>query len=137
MSSATLLLGSNLGNKAAYIASATAAIERDAGVITRRTSILQSEPWGYSSDNFYLNQILVVDTDLQPLELLSVLQNIENQLGRTRSSEARYTDRTIDIDILYYDKIVLNHPHLQIPHPRIAEREFVLTLLCELSESDK
>lgn len=132
MSSATLLLGSNLGDRAAYLAAARRAIELDVGAIARLTDELRTEPWGYESSNFYLNQIVVVDTELEPLELLDVLQGIESDLGRTRSQRERYTDRTIDIDILYYDSLIVDSERLTLPHPRIDERDFVIKLLGQL-----
>lgn len=132
MSSAILLLGSNLGDRAAYLAAARRAIELDAGAIARLTDELRTEPWGYESSNFYLNQIVVVDTELEPLELLDVLQGIESDLGRTRSQRERYTDRTIDIDILYYDSLIVDSERLTLPHPRIDERDFVIKLLGQL-----
>lgn len=132
MSNATLLLGSNLGDSAAYMTKAYAALELKAGAIVGHTSVHRTAPWGYESQNDYLNQIVVIETALAPLQLLDIVLDIETSLGRTRSTTERYADRTIDIDILYYDNITLTHPRLTIPHPRIEERQFVLALLAEL-----
>lgn len=132
MSSATLLLGSNLGDRAAYLSAAREAIELSAGDIVKLTDEMRTEPWGYESENFYLNQIVVIKTCLKPLKLLDVLQGIERNLGRTRPLTKRYADRTIDIDILYYDSLMLDNERLTLPHPRIAERDFVIELLGQL-----
>lgn len=131
MPNATLLLGSNLGDSKSYIDKACQAIACQVGTIVKSTPIIQSDAWGYISKNVYSNQIVVVETALCPLPLLDSLLAIETELGRTRPLDAaiRYADRTIDIDILYYDNVELAHPRLTIPHPRIAERPFVQTLL--------
>lgn len=136
----TLLLGSNLGDRAANLSAARQGIERVAGAIVEASPEMRTEPWGYASDNYYLNQVVVVDSLLDdPLELLDRLLAVETALGRVRSAAAslpegqRYEDRTIDIDILYIDDLQINHSRLIVPHPRIAERDFVQQLLAQLA----
>lgn len=136
----TLLLGSNLGHRAAHLSAAREGIERAAGLIVEASPEMKTEPWGYASDNYYLNQVVVVDSLLDdPLELLDRLLAVETALGRVRSAAAslpegqRYEDRTIDIDILYIDDLQINHSRLIVPHPRIAERDFVQQLLAQLA----
>lgn len=131
-----MLLGSNLGDRAAHLSAARAGIERAAGLIIEASPEMRTEPWGYASDNYYLNQVVVVDSSVDdPLELLDRLLAVETALGRVRSAAASlpdgqlYEDRTIDIDILYIDDMVIDHPRLTVPHPRIAERDFVQQLL--------
>lgn len=133
----TLLLGSNLGDRAAHLLAARDAIRREVGIIVGASPELQTEPWGYVSDNYYLNEVIVVDSFLDdPIGLLDVLLSIETSLGRVRSAGAAgYEDRTIDIDILYVDELRINHPRLVVPHPRIGEREFVGRLLSLVEEN--
>jgi len=130
---AVVITGGNLGEVAANLAAARDEIERSAGRIVAASKIYSSPAWGFDAPQEFLNQVLVVETQLEPLELLDALQRIERQLGRLRdSASARYTSRTMDIDILYYDRLVMDSERLCIPHPLIARREFVLRPLCEV-----
>lgn len=116
---------------------ARSSITRLVGPVVGESSILRTEPWGYVSSNYYLNEVLVVECGAcDPLSLLDTLLSIELSLGRKRDqlTGPRYADRTIDIDILYIDKCVISHPRLTVPHPRIEEREFVGKLLAEISD---
>lgn len=117
------------------MASALEEIARLVGPILRATPVAESEAWGYESSNIYSNQILVVDSLIDdPIELLDTLQAIELSLGRVRDPGAvGYADRTIDIDILYIEGLEVNHERLTVPHPRIAERDFVLRLLAQIN----
>lgn len=135
MSRVTLLTGSNLGQREVFLASALEEIARLVGPILRATPVAESEAWGYESSNIYSNQILVVDSLIDdPIELLDTLQAIELSLGRVRDPGAvGYADRTIDIDILYIEGLEVNHERLTVPHPRIAERDFVLRLLAQIN----
>jgi 2-amino-4-hydroxy-6-hydroxymethyldihydropteridine diphosphokinase len=89
-------------------------------------------PWGYDSENHFLNAALLLETPLAPEELLSSIHRIENELGRQRTHTS-YTDRTIDIDILLYDNIILHTPTLTIPHPLMHLRQFTLKPLVEIA----
>jgi 2-amino-4-hydroxy-6-hydroxymethyldihydropteridine diphosphokinase len=114
------------------------------GRITKASSIHKSEAWGFEpekeEERMFLNQVLVVETALTPRETLQKVHETEAALGRDREAEKtekartgqRYAARPIDIDILFYDNETIDEPDLQIPHPRIAEREFVLAPLREL-----
>lgn len=133
MSTVVLLLGSNINPRLEFLASARKILNAECGKVVQCSSIYESEAWGFEADSF-LNQVVVLETILSPIELLSKTQNIEKELGRVRRNkkEAIYDSRTIDIDILFYDDLCLNQPQLQIPHPRIAVRQFVLVPLCEI-----
>lgn len=108
-------------------------IEERVGEITRRSSMLHTEPWGFDSDNEFVNSVIMVSTSLTPQQLLKATQEIEREMGRTvKSVNAQYHDRIIDIDILLYDDITLNEENLVIPHPLMRERDFVMTPLKEI-----
>lgn len=137
MEKAILLLGSNEGEREERLQQAVENIANQIGDITSLSNIYQSEAVGYESSSLYLNQVIVVQTDLEPFELLACTQQIENLLGRVRSKTERYTDRTIDIDILFYGDRIIDSETLTIPHPLIAEREFVLRPLMDIESTMK
>lgn len=126
-------LGSNLGNRLAHLASARGAIEKQAGPIRAASSIYDTAPWGPVPQDNYLNQVIRISTALAPAELLAVLHDIERAAGRDRKNEVRYGPRTLDLDILIYEDQAVNDDGLTIPHPRIAERAFVLVPLAEIA----
>lgn len=132
MPSVHLLLGSNLGDRRGLLERARLLIAERVGGITHSSEELQSEAWGYESSNEYLNQVLVVDTELEPFELLDATQGIEREMGRVPRRGNMYEDRPIDIDILYYDDLVINTQRLTIPHPHIADRPFTVMLLSSI-----
>lgn len=132
MERVTILLGSNQGNREEFLRQAIEYISTEVGNIYSLSNVYQSEAVGYRSENQYLNQALTVDTELAPQELLTCTQAIEAKLHRVRSITERYTDRTIDIDILFYGNIVIDTPRLTIPHPEIANREFVIRPLMDI-----
>ena len=132
MSNAFLILGGNLGDRFDYLNRAKAAIEGSLGIIVQASSLYETEPWGFEHDQFFLNQVIKLETALQPAELLRLCKEIEISLGRKRGEE-RYSARTIDIDILLYNDLVLATPELTIPHPRMANRRFVLEPLAEIA----
>ena len=108
-------------------------LEQSVGKITRRSSIIETEPWGYDSTNNYLNMCVKIETLLEPFQLLDATQKIERQMGRTeKTKNKQYHDRIIDIDILYYDDLQINTERLTIPHPLIETRDFVLKPLKEV-----
>ena len=127
---AYLGLGSNLGARLAALQAAAAALPPAARVL-RASSVYETQPWGFTDQPAFLNQVLEVDTPLPPLDLLHALKDIEASLGRVPSF--RYGPRLIDLDILLYGSQVLELPGLSIPHPRLAERAFVLVPLAELA----
>jgi 2-amino-4-hydroxy-6-hydroxymethyldihydropteridine diphosphokinase len=130
---AYILLGSNLGDKQNYLSNATTLINNTVGEVVKKSSIYETEAWGVIAQPSYLNQVIIVNTLAKPLQLLESLLSIEQQLGRKRSE--KYASRTIDIDILFYGREIVDLPQLKIPHPHIQDRKFVLTPLCELVPS--
>lgn len=132
-----LSLGSNLGNKRENLSKAIEKIGVLVGDVVRQSSFIETEPWGFESDNKFLNACVCVKTDLSPREVLEMTQVIEKELGRTsKSHDEVYHDRTIDIDILLYDDITVDEPDLKIPHPHMKERDFVMIPLKEIFEKD-
>ncbi|HRZ76137.1 MAG TPA: 2-amino-4-hydroxy-6-hydroxymethyldihydropteridine diphosphokinase [Bacteroidales bacterium] len=127
-----LLTGSNLGDRARMLSLALQHIREKVGRIVRRSSVYQTEPWGFEDHRPFLNQAIRVKTRLSPSELLSALLQIELVLGRIRQAD-RYVSRVIDIDILFYDQLILSHKHLTIPHPLLHARRFVLAPMAEIA----
>ncbi len=137
-----LSLGSNLGDRRAFLEKARLMIASDIGEIMRSSSLYENASWGFVSGDF-LNQVIEIASTDTPQLLLQKIQAIEKKLGRTTKSHSdsntgkiTYSDRTIDIDILLYRNESLNGEELTIPHPRIAQREFVLCLLTELFQDE-
>lgn len=133
MSIVYLLLGSNLGDRKENIEKAIVLIQKRIGKIQTLSPIYETEPWGFKekADNFY-NQGMKVNTPLSSLEVLTRILEIEKDMGRTRNT-IEYESRTIDIDILFYNKDIIKTETLTIPHPGIPERLFVLEILCEIA----
>ncbi|TAE19842.1 MAG: 2-amino-4-hydroxy-6-hydroxymethyldihydropteridine diphosphokinase [Bacteroidetes bacterium] len=126
-----LSLGSNIGDRASYLAQAITEINDHVGKILRCSSVIETEPWGVSEpQDAYLNQSIAIETSLEPLPLLYATQAIEKKMGRTSKGERK--PRTIDIDILYYDNEIINLPELIIPHPFAHLRDFVLITVGEI-----
>lgn len=129
-----LALGSNLGDKKKNIDLAITQIELHIGQVTALSSLYETLPVGFDSENSFLNAACRVSTRLQPLEVLESTQLIEKELGRkSKSVNETYSDRIIDIDLLLFDNEIIEYPHLVIPHPHLHEREFVLTPLVEIA----
>lgn len=134
MAIAYLGLGSNLGRREDFLRQAIEALEQTAGRLLKCSSFIETAPWGYASDHPYLNAALSLETALTPQQLLKATQQIERRLGRTlKTTDGHYHDRVIDIDILYYDDLVVSEPGLTIPHPRLHQRRFVLEPLSEIA----
>ena len=138
-----LSLGSNEGNRRRNMLRAIAKIGELIGTVERQSAFLVTEPWGYASRRKYLNACVRVLTEHSPREVLLLTQQIERELGRRRkttlnkeSGQPEYHDRPIDIDILLYDDLTIDEPDLQIPHPRMTEREFVMIPLQEIMTID-
>lgn len=132
MIDAYLLLGSNLGSRESFIEHAIVLISEKAGKLTRASALYQTEPWGAADSPAYLNQVVQIETPLNPHQLLNVLLAIESELGRERG-EVRNEPRTIDIDILFYGNQVVKTEQLTIPHERLHQRRFVLVPLAEIA----
>jgi 2-amino-4-hydroxy-6-hydroxymethyldihydropteridine diphosphokinase len=138
VSNRTLIaLGSNLGNKSELIMHAIDAIRELIGDIEFISSFHESEPWGYDSENKFLNACLTCYTFLSPLQLLGKLKEIEQNMGRIKSKSG-YEDRRIDLDIIFYNDEKINTSELIIPHPHFQDREFVMIPLLEIiQEADE
>lgn len=128
-------MGTNLGDKPKNIAEAIKNIGELVGDVVRQSALYETEPWGFRSDNRFVNAAVCVDTQLSPRRLLEVTQRIEREMGRTLKSDGgEYHDRIIDIDILLYGDLHIDEPDLKIPHPLMHERDFVMTPLNEIME---
>lgn len=130
MTTAYLSLGSNLGDREALLREALRRLETAGVRVVRQSSIHETEPQDLREQPWFLNMAVQVETELTARELLSLIHTIESALGRTR--EIPKGPRTIDIDILYYGDAVIDEPDLQIPHPRMHQRSFVLDPLAEI-----
>lgn len=127
-------LGTNLGNKEDNLRLAINKIKEQIGKVISLSAFHHSEPWGFSSQNSFLNAALCIDTDLSPQQILKETQSIEKEIGRkTKSIDGNYSDRLIDIDILLYDNLILKTETLVIPHPLMIQRAFVMTPLSEIA----
>ena len=134
MATVYLGLGTNLGDKPANLQFALDSISgQQIGTISSLSPVYQSEAWGYTSDNSFLNMVVCAETKLTPEALLNACQTIEKAAGRETKNGQDYADRVLDLDILYYDKLVLHQNKLSIPHPLISERKFVLQPLCDIA----
>ena len=133
MGTCYVLFGSNLGDKENIFAEACLLISNRCGNILSISSSYESEPWGFDADEWFLNRLIVVDTELDPETILHELLEIEVELGRVRRpGVSGYTSRTADLDILYFGQRVLVTPALTVPHPRLHLRRFALLPLCEV-----
>ena len=127
-------LGTNLGDKEANLKAAIEEIRKRVGEVTSLSAFHASEPWGFTSDNTFLNTVCRVSTDFSPMEVLRLTQDIEHSLGRLKKSvDGQYSDRLIDIDILLYDDLHIATPELTIPHPLMWQRDFVMIPLREIA----
>ena len=139
-------LGSNLGDREALIEQAIVLIGERVGEVVRQSSLIETEPWGFESENKFLNGVILCETTLTPRQLLKATQKIERELGKCRKHATQrshdpslftlhsslYKDRPIDIDILLYDDLTIDEPDLKIPHPLMHERDFVMIPLKEI-----
>lgn len=131
-----LSLGSNLGDRVGYIQQATGLLGAHSDInIVATSSFYETEPWLMSSDNWFVNAVIQISTTLSPEALLDECQRIENQLGRKRPENPKsYGDRTIDIDIIFYDNLIINNERLTIPHKHFHKRVFMLVPMLEIAE---
>lgn len=128
-----LSLGSNFGDRIGYVQQATSLLGASDNITLIRTSAFyETEPWGMDSENWFVNAVVEIKTSLSPQDLLAECQRIETQLGRKREENKGYSDRTIDIDILFYNKDIINEENLTIPHKFVHLRAFTLVPLLEL-----
>lgn len=126
-----LLLGGNLGDRLAYLQQASASINTHVGQVVRQSKVYQTAAWGKTDQPNFLNQVLEVQTELRPELVLQRVNSIEQELGRKRLEH--WGARVIDIDILFYDDLVMQTQRLSIPHPQLHLRRFTLLPLFELA----
>ncbi|MBA3704560.1 MAG: 2-amino-4-hydroxy-6-hydroxymethyldihydropteridine diphosphokinase [Bacteroidetes bacterium] len=134
MNRAYLILGSNKGNTLANLEQAKQLIEKNIGPIIKSSDIYVTAAWGNTSQPDFKNQALCIDTLLEPEALLSGLLSIEKEMGRIRDHQ-KWMERIIDIDILFYNDIIIDTPDLKIPHPYLQDRKFVLIPLLQVTGS--
>ncbi|PRZ01661.1 2-amino-4-hydroxy-6-hydroxymethyldihydropteridine diphosphokinase [Marinilabilia salmonicolor] len=133
MSNVILLLGGNRGNTENVFKQALALLEQRIGLVQRCSSLYKSPPWGFEDDQWFLNQVVFVETRLEPQAVLVETQQIERDMGRKKKTTTHYEGRLLDIDILFYDHIVISSPLLTVPHERLHLRRFTLLPLQELA----
>lgn len=122
-----------MGNRALLLGLALKKLEELSSIPVVISKLYDSEPWGFDADERFLNQAIILHSELLPKQFLKELLSIENVLGRQRISSSRYESRTIDLDILLADRLVIDETKLQIPHPRMHLRRFVLMPAAEIA----
>lgn len=120
-----------MGKRKNFLAKARQLIIKQAGAIYNQSSVYETAAWGNTNQQSFLNQVIIIKTKLEPDVLMQTLLNIEKQLGRVRTK--KFGPRTIDLDILFYETLIIKTKWVTIPHPAIQERRFVLVPLVELS----
>jgi 2-amino-4-hydroxy-6-hydroxymethyldihydropteridine diphosphokinase len=125
-------IGGNIGNKHDNFDKVYTFIKNELGTITKRSSVYETPPWGFQSEDVFWNQVLMIETDYSPFELLQKITEIETLFGRERNN-GYYKSRAMDIDILYFDDDIINTSNLTIPHPLLYKRLFVLVPLAEIA----
>jgi 2-amino-4-hydroxy-6-hydroxymethyldihydropteridine diphosphokinase len=128
-------LGTNIGKREKNLEQAKRLLEEQGIIILKQSSIYETEPFGYADQDFFLNQVLIVDTALEPEQLLTICLQMENKMGRIRAG--KFGPRVMDVDILFYKNVVLNTKPLTLPHPGITKRRFVLVPLAKLLPEEK
>lgn len=132
MNTLVLLLGANLGNEIELFKKAEFLLSQTIGECIQKSSIYISSPWGFEHENMFYNQLLILTTKKQAIEILEKCLEIELYLGRIRTKSKEYEARVIDIDILYYNNEIIHTKQMQIPHSQIQNRRFALVPLCEI-----
>lgn len=134
MAIAYLSLGSNKGDRIGYVQQAASLLGMDEKItIVRTSAFYESEPWNMNTKNWFVNAVVEIKAQYSPQELLVACQRVECQLGRTPIEKGQYQDRTIDIDILFYNKEIINEENLTIPHKYVHLRAFTLVPMMELN----
>ncbi len=135
MNNTYLLLGSNIGNSKASLAKAKTQIKRQIGAITRQSDLYSTAAWGNTKQPDFLNRVIIVETKLTALQTMHIILAIEKKMGRVRT--VKNAPRIIDIDILFFNKEIIDQAQLTVPHPQIQNRRFVLVSLNQLSPNLK
>lgn len=134
MTIAYLGLGSNLGDRVGYVQQALIWLADCPGIrVLQSSSLYETEPVGYADQEWFINAVVQIDTTLSPMALLLACQAIEDRLGRVRDAANRNGPRTIDVDILFYDDVVMDTPTLTLPHPRLPQRAYALVPMLEVN----
>ena len=129
-----VLLGSNLGDRELLVNQASKMIGERCGKIVAKSRLYESEPWGFKSEHWFLNQVVKIETALSPDDLIKELLEIEKELGRDRSvPHEGYVSRPMDLDILYFGNEIIDTQMITAPHPRLHERRFTLLPLCDIA----
>ena len=126
-------MGSNLGDRESFLFKAIGSIDKQIGFVLKKSALFETEPWGFETNNKFLNMVVELETSLLPEVVLKECLSIEAELGRIRGMTEGYSSRTIDIDILFYDDLVLSTEELIVPHPHIQNRRFILAPMCDVA----
>jgi len=130
-----LSLGSNLGDRLGYLQQSTSILSAHKDInIVATSSFYETEPWQMGAENWFVNAVVQITTTLSPEALLEETQRIEVQLGRIKNSSEKYADRTIDIDLLFYNDLIMHTGELTIPHPLMHKRAFMLVPMLEIAQ---
>lgn len=131
MNKILLSTGSNVGDRLDNLRRAKAMLVENIGPVLEESHVYESEAWGLEDQRLFLNQVCSIKTSKTPEEVLEQIQNIESKMGRIRTQ--KWAQRLIDIDILFYEDVVISNKNLKIPHPHLQDRNFVLTPLLEIA----
>ncbi len=126
-----LSIGSNMGDRLEYVRAASMAVHKTIGKIARKSRLYETQAWGKTDQEPYLNQVIMINTTLDPRKLLEEIDQIEKELGRERKE--KWGPRTVDIDILFYGRRIVRDKGLEVPHPELHNRMFVLAPLLEIT----
>lgn len=126
-------IGGNVGNKQKNFNEALILIEKHLGKVLKISSIYETPPWGFKAEENFWNEVIMIETDRSAHNLISEIHIVEQHFGRQREADSRYSSREMDIDILYFDEEHIENAQLTVPHPRIAQRKFVLVPLVEIA----
>jgi 2-amino-4-hydroxy-6-hydroxymethyldihydropteridine diphosphokinase len=126
-------LGSNIGDRFASLSRALTLLRKEAGDIIAVSSVWETEPWGFEADEHFLNMVVVLKVSKHPRQLMQLFRSLEGRMGRKRNKGGTYESRIIDIDILLWENRVISMPGLEVPHPKLAGRRFVLEPLSEVA----
>jgi 2-amino-4-hydroxy-6-hydroxymethyldihydropteridine diphosphokinase len=133
-----LSMGANLGERLANLGAALELLQARAGSVEAFSDVYETTPWGFSAGTSFLNMAVCIATRLNPLELLECCLTIESELGRVRQNKSNgYISRPIDIDLLFYEELIISTPRLKLPHPLLPQRKFVLIPLYEIAPDFK